>query len=133
MSANSWGVARVRGDPARNVPWCICGKVGVSAGGEAPTSIAIFVGVVFDWMHAHAHRSALARTNPACRSSKRTCTLRRTRLRPSRALDQSLSFADDYEGEGSEDMEGATYPPPQAFAEKAHVKSKEQYDEMYRR
>eukprot|EP00894_Picocystis_sp_ML_P002821 jgi/Pico_ML_1/53338/g3902.t2 len=30
-------------------------------------------------------------------------------------------------------MEGATYPPPQAFAEKAHVKSKEQYDEMYRR
>lgn len=50
-----------------------------------------------------------------------------------RALDQSLSFADDYEDEGNTDMDGATYPPPQAFAEKAHVKSKEQYDEMYRR
>lgn len=106
---------------------CICSGV------HGTSSIAIRACVALDWMRAQAHCPAFARANPTRRCARRTSRWPGTRLPRLRALDQSLSFADDFEDEGNTDMDGATYPPPQAFAEKAHVKSKEQYDEMYRR
>mmetsp|Transcript_4097 Transcript_4097/g.25811 ORF Transcript_4097/g.25811 Transcript_4097/m.25811 type:complete len:85 (-) Transcript_4097:3295-3549(-) len=84
-------------------------------------------------MRSQAHCSAFARANLACKCARRSSLRPGTRLPRLRALDQSLSFADDSEDEGNTDMDGATYPPPPAFAEKAHVKSKEEYEEMYRR